>query len=150
MRHLQFIVTALLLMLAVGCSEGPPVDPVARASDNEDVCEAVLRHQFADNAAWAGRQMQAYFILVNREEPTEDFLARFAGNSPPVRNGLDFTAGAGILFRVDQLEWSEDNSYVEVYGSYDAGPQSKAKCRYKATRQNGEWAVTTEQKELGR
>lgn len=149
MRNLLFIVIAVLLLAAAGCSESSSsVDPVVWATDNEDVCEAVLRHQFQDKSGWAGRRVGAYYILVEREEPTEDFLARFSGVTPPVRNGVDFDPSVGVLVRVDLLEWDEkDKDTVVAYGSYDTGAQGTVRLRYRATREGGQWTVTTEEQD---
>lgn len=60
------------------------------AQEKLDICEAVFRYQFEHNASGAQQKAKAYFLKIHNKDPSDEFLARFKGHTPPVKKGSDF------------------------------------------------------------
>jgi hypothetical protein len=81
------------------------------------IYEAVFRHQFIHSGQGLD-SLQAFCLVVQDQNPPDEFLARFASHRPPVRRGSDYGPDAGIQFAVGRIEWL-DAGKVKVYaGSY--------------------------------
>jgi len=123
-------------------------------SSDDDVLEAVFRHQFAHNAAQRREAAALYCLaLGGDQDPSADFLRRFAAHRPPVaaasRCALteggevqDRENGApALLFRVTALRrLGEDEA--EAHAEYLEGWLSGAGSTYRVVRQAGQWVVT--------
>jgi hypothetical protein len=78
----------LILFACVACGL---VFNNAYATDGDDVCEAVFRYQFTNNAAhgWAAAEhrITVFFLSVGEKggDPSDALMKRFAGHQPPVR-----------------------------------------------------------------
>ena len=83
----------------------------ARLSQDNEIIEAVFRHQFNNNASCGQKNSAAVYCLSVGEkyaDPSEQLMKRFAGHTPPVRpvsaciisgNVVDkHTAKRGLLF----------------------------------------------------
>ena len=117
------IPSAILVIatLCAACSAPVTIDPPTPASLELDICEAVFRHQFQHNASAVQQKAAAYFLEIRKEDPSAEFLARFAGNEPQVHAGSKFEIGQGLQFRVVSIEWQDDGSVKVNGGYYEAG-----------------------------
>ncbi len=118
-----FILTISVAAL-LGCASPGTADGVDPAKRDLDVCEAVFRYQFEHNASGVQQDAAAYFLTIRGEDPSPEFLARFAGHRPPVRPGSEFEVGKGLRFRVEGIEWRGDGSARVTGGYYEAGLSS--------------------------
>ena len=93
------------------------VTRAASMSDEEwDICEAVLRHQIFNSAA-GGRGTATAYVEVLGYNPTGAFLDRFQDHQPPVKAGWCFSAGSGVLYRIDAIERTgQDSAEVHEIG----------------------------------
>lgn len=129
----------------------------------EDIREVVFRHQFSNNASGQQQSAQVYFValLVQTDSThqshyidcSDDFMARFAGNVPPVKrfsecsvsgNGVtDTRTGAyGILFRIESIT-EIDPHEAEVTGGYFEGGLSASGNIYRVKWTDG-WVVISD------
>ncbi len=125
-------------------------------TQEEDIREAVFRHQFDHNASGQQKSAHAYCLAVGDKDadPSEDFLKRFAHHKPPVRKASacritasgevidNHTGKRGLLFRVENIRWISDTE-VAVDGGYSEGNVSSSDNTYTVRKQNGRWEVTT-------
>jgi hypothetical protein len=139
-----FALLAVLLLTA--CSNPVTIDPPLRADAELDIFEAVFRHQFEDNASAVQQKAAAYFLVIRDEDPSPEFLARFAGHQPPVRPGSEFEVGKGLQFRVESLEWLDDGG-VKVTGGYYEASLSASGNVYTLEPDGEEWEVTDDEME---
>ncbi|MDE0866076.1 MAG: hypothetical protein OSA98_19995 [Rubripirellula sp.] len=146
----------------IGCSESPPTAThsppgeqesrlqlrqnatIVRVSELDNVLEALFRHQFENNVSGTQQQADSYFLTVKKTNPSPEFLKRFSGHTPPVRNGSNFAIGKGIEFRIDSWIWISDNK-VELTGGYFAGMLNASGNSYTLVRKDGEWVVKNAQ-----
>ncbi len=105
-----------------------------------DICESVFRHQFEHNASGAQQDAAAYFLTIFDRDPSEEFLSRFAGHSPPVRKGSEFAVGKGLKFRVDSIERMGPDK-AQVSGGYYEASESSSGNVYTVVRRKGKWVV---------
>ncbi|HEY7598300.1 MAG TPA: hypothetical protein VH741_00105 [Candidatus Limnocylindrales bacterium] len=128
-------------------------DP-APARDDDDVLEAVFRHQFTHHAALRRETAALYCLaLDDDQDPSADFLRRFAAHLPPVvaasRCALtaegevqDRDNGApALLFRVTALRRLGDDE-AEARAEYLEGWLCGAGSTYRVVRRDGQWVVT--------
>ena len=139
MRPLTLVLIAAALLAA--CSAPAATEPPTRAEQELDICEAVFRHQFENNASAAQQRAAAYFLSVRGKDPTPEFLARFAGDQPPVKAGSGFATGKGLSFRVETIEWLSDGK-VKVTGGYHEASLSASGNDYVVERKGDAWVVT--------
>ena len=139
--HRAMKVIAPLFLLCAFSSLGFAADNV-RESQTDDIREAVFRWQFDHNASSQQKKAQAYFLGVgDRDDPTDEFMKRFANHKPPVRKASACSADAGkgvrdkktgekgLIFRVRKIEWKSDTE-VEVQGGYYEGGLSASSNTY--------------------
>jgi hypothetical protein len=136
----------ILTALLAACSSPPASDPLSPAERELDICEAVFRHQFEDNASAVQQDAAAYFLLIRKKDADPEFLARFAGHQPPVLPGSKFEIGKGLQFRVDSIEW-EDNGSVKVTGGYYEAGLSASGNVYTLEADGDKWVVTADEME---
>ncbi len=153
------VLVALSLFVLSSCDDLGTTPPVERSLD--DIREAVFRYQFLHNASGQQQNAGAYFIglyvtgeptlPVHYVDPSDNLLARFAGNTPPVKKAsestysvqgvFDIHTGArGLLFRIESVT-EIDPDQVEVTGGYFEAGLSASGNVYTVTRTNGRWTV---------
>jgi hypothetical protein len=129
-------IAALVLIAAVlaACASGSSTaSAAARRRAEPAVREAVFRALFEHNASGLGDKAGAYYIRWQEADPDAGFLARFAGQEPPVRPASRCDAGKekgvidretgerGLLFTIDSIEWLSDGEAVVTAKYYEAG-----------------------------
>jgi hypothetical protein len=153
----QLIVFVTVIALFVGCSKQQGIDlqtqdqqdlmasqPKDEEQENLDICEAVFRYQFKHNASFAQQNADAYFIMIFKQDPSDKFLARFTGNTPPVRKGSAFAIGRGLIFSIGSINRIDENT-AQVYGGiYEAGLSSSGNL-YTVVRKSGKWVVAKDE-----
>ena len=155
MRKLTVLVT--IIALFIGCSTQHGVEaetqqhletqvprPGYAQQDNLDICEAVFRYLFKHNASKVQQKAKSYFITIFKQDPSDEFLARFTGNNPPVRKGSDFAIGEGLVFSIGSIiRIGEDTAQV-CGGYYETGLSSSGNI-YTVVRKNGLWVVENDE-----
>jgi hypothetical protein len=147
-------VIPLLLLLTI--AGGSFATDAGRQSHEDDVREAVFRHQFDHNASGLQKSAHAYCLAIQSGEkdsdPSDQFMKRFAHHKPPVRKASachwasiqvveNRTGRSALIFRVSRLTWISDTE-VSVDGGYDEGNQSSSGNTYTVRKRNGKWEVT--------
>jgi len=150
-----------LAVAVAGCSSPPPGP---RSAHREDICEAVFRHELEGHLGVA--EVEVYFLTIEGQDPSADFLARFADLPRPVRPGswatrrgmseamsrrrvawrgmIDKETGMqGRILHIDSLEWASDDE-VLIEGGYYENPLSAAGTTYEVEWKGGRWIVTGE------
>jgi hypothetical protein len=128
-----------------------------RARQVDDIREAVFRWQFDHNASGQQKKAKVYFLRLQGKEgdPTDEFMKRFAGHSPPVRKASacesdakkgvrDKTTGEmGLVFWISNVRWKSDTE-VELGGGYDESSRSASSNAYVVKKVDGKWKVTSD------
>ena len=149
---MRIIFAAFLLFL--GALIARPADP-GREAQTDDVLEAALRYKFAHNGSGLQNKGTAYFVSLGDKanDPSDDFIKRFARHTPPVRkvsgcrydNGgfvLDRETGKkGLLFRIKGVTWKSDTEAKVEIGYYEQG-LSADWSTYALSKEKGKWKVT--------
>jgi hypothetical protein len=131
-----------------------------RASQEDDIREAVFRWQFNHNASGQQWTASAYFLEVNQGdgEPSDEFMRRFADHKPPARKKsacrTSFregvvdkkTGGKGLIFSVTSMIWISDTEVVVAGGYYEAN-LSASWNTYTLKKDKGKWKVTNDKLE---
>lgn len=153
MVRLTPILLLLLFSLASLASDSD------RTGQEDDIREAVFRHQFEYNASGQQKTAHAYClaILVNDKDsdPSEQLIKRFAHHKPPVRKWSacrwtaiqvveNRTGRPALIFSVGKIEWISD-AEVSVGGGYEEGNVSSSGNAYILKKQDGKWTVTKDQ-----
>jgi hypothetical protein len=129
-----------------------------RAADEADILEAVFRYQFSHNDSFMKSSAISYYLsfggLLNLKgkDVGDEFLNRFAGNTPPVRKSSEAnihviegvtdkrTGMKGLIFEVRRIKWvSEDE--VRVDGGYYENGTSASDEVYTVKREARKWVV---------
>jgi hypothetical protein len=133
-----------------------------RQAEEDDVREVLFKHLIF-NAAGAQRGFRVYFLSVGetwtnssprtlREDPSDEFMKRFADRTPPVRKvsscedrGKDVvekeTSRPGLIFTVRKLKWISKTE-IEASGSvYQAGLAAHW-ATYTLMKVGGKWKIT--------
>ena len=127
--------------------------PVEPAREDDDIIEAVLRHEWA---RFAGGGVKYAFIFIRfpnqQDNPPPEFMARFEGHEPrvlpacfadPGMNGVRHwygEKGRGIILRVTELR-RVGLDRAEVEGGHHAGGRSSSRRTYSVERREGRWVV---------
>jgi hypothetical protein len=140
-----------------------PVAPAAapdRSSQGLDILEAVFRYQFEHNSSGVSQQSLDYFFLSlgtcgrDDRDPSNEFLARFAGHVPPVEPWSaaypDKWMGAfhrkdrgrGILLRLSGIRWVDEHT-IELEGGHQHSNRNGSGNTYRVKHRNGEWSVVS-------
>lgn len=120
-----------------------------------DLFETFFRYKFENNASAQKQEAEAYFLEIEGEDPSPEFLARFKGHSPPVKRGSEFVMGSGIviegetpiegnglLFRIDTYKWiGLFGNCVKISGGYSEGELSASWASYIWIRRKGKWKL---------
>lgn len=149
------IMLPLLLMFTSGClTFAADTD---RLSQEEDIREAVFRHQFDHNASGQQKRAAMYCLSVGQNgiDPSDEFMKRFANHKPPIRKRSECdadpvrgviekrTGNLGLIFRAQGITWISDKE-VEVAGGYYEGGLSASGNTYTVTKQHGKWIVSND------
>ena len=148
---------AYLFLLFGFASLGLAADK-ARESQTDDIREAVFRWQFDHNASGQQTNAQVYFLEVGQkgDDPSDEFMKRFAGHKPPVRKKSACNAAPGkgvfdkktgqqgLIFRATSIDWKSD-AEVDVQGGYYEAGLSSSGNTYTLKKKNGKWKVTNDQ-----
>jgi hypothetical protein len=133
--------------------------------------EAVFRHLFERGVSADQWKPPAYFLTVDGKDPSDVFLARFSGHTPPVGPGSRFVpVDEGIRKRVigrprvsvktkerakPRVEFPHrrgvhfrieevrrvDENTFEMTGHCHMGNLATSRCQYRATWEAGKWKV---------
>ena len=127
-----------------------------------DLFEAFFRYKFENNHSGAQQGAEGYFLQIEGKDPSLEFMARFAGHSPPVRKGSEFVSewvtipqddgtvlfsgrNNGLLFRIDSCQWVGwgwfTRDHVEICGGYDEASLSASSASYIWKRDRFGWAL---------
>jgi hypothetical protein len=157
----RLFIAVLLILTVSGCGDSSTAPKVTQSSDDNDIREAVYRHQFLHNASGQQQQAAVYFLAVcslidstqgwRTADPSPELMLRFAGHTPPVKpwsacrsvcgDVLDtLTLARGLLFRTEAIRRITADS-VEVDGGYYEGNLSASGNRYTLRRSSGIWIV---------
>jgi hypothetical protein len=126
----------ICLILLAGC----PKVVKDRTAEQSDIFEIVLRHQIAANDSAKQNNARAYCLTILFQDPSDEFMARFKDNQPPVKKGSEFEEGKDLQFSVSYFKWIEDKT-IEVKGSYYEGNLSAGGCKYHIILENGKWII---------
>jgi len=120
--------------------------------ETDNIREATFRYMFAKNASGQQQAAKVYCLSVEDQDPADDFMHRFANDTPPVKKASQCTASAregvrdketgarGLAFRVDKLTKKED-SRAEVDGGYYEAGLSASGNTYSLEKKEGVWKV---------
>ncbi len=147
------LVVSLILLLLCRCSATEQGESLSRAED--DIREAVFRYQFKFNVSGWRESASAFFLsLEEGEDPTPEFLHRFADHRPVVRpisastlepgtaQILDQSTGLpALVFRIDDIRWLTDDR-AEVDGGYYEASESATGNTYRVVKESGRWVVS--------
>jgi hypothetical protein len=151
---------------AAAAPDTPP-DADASASDadasalsvDDQVREALFRYLFEHNESGSKDSAKVYFLAIvdergKQQDPSREFLARFAGHRPRVEpvsrmaSNATFegvrhreTGDRGLLFHVGAITRVSDDA-VEVEGGYYEANLSASGGTYLVERKDGVWVVT--------
>jgi hypothetical protein len=134
----------IIFLSSCGNEQAKILDP-----ETLDLFETFFRYKFDNNYSGAQKNADAYFLEIQGEDPSPEFLARFKGHSPPVKKGSDFVLadgiveGNGLLFRIDSYRWIGrfNKNSVEIRGGYDEGNLSASWASYIWVIKNGKWKL---------
>ena len=146
-----------LISIALMYSLLPFIPSAANVSDEEnDIREAVYRYMFADAAPTSEPGTLTVLCISfdkNGPDPSDAFIARFAGHKPPVRkasrckwgdNGgvVDRRSGKPAAFYyVPNIDWLT-LSKVEAYGETYLGNMGAMGSSYVVEKIKGKWVLT--------
>lgn len=144
----KLTVLVAIIALFIGCSKQQVIEADTQSQgktqvpqpENLDICETVFRYQFKHNASLVQQNAKAYFIMIFKQDPPDVFLARFKGNTPPVRKGSEFAIGEGLIFCIRSINRIDENT-VHVSGGYYEAELSSSGNIYTVVRKNGQWVV---------
>ncbi len=135
-----FIVCLITIVVLSSCGklEGEPQGEPLYKDDTLDLFEAFFRYKFENNHSGAQQNADAYFLQIEKKDPSPKFLGRFKKHSPPVKKGSEFVMGKGLLFRIDSYKQVGRNS-VEIRGGYYEGNLSASWATYIGLKEKGKW-----------
>lgn len=102
--------------------------------------EAFFSYLFINNVSGAQQNATAYYLKIKEKDPSQEFLSRFRGHSPPIKEASAFVEGEGLEFRIDDCKQIDDDTF-EITGGYYEGNLSASGGKYRLTCKNGEWNV---------
>ena len=127
------------------CSPSPKIN---RIKAQDDIRETIFRYQFAQFQHSSAR---VYFLTIEGQDPSDDFMQRFADSKSFVKKGsearqaphavVSSTGERGVVCDVGPVRWLDDKS-AEVIGSYQVGNQSAAHFTLTLKCEKEKWKVT--------
>jgi hypothetical protein len=134
----------------------PPVEaPRIEMADEDDLREAVFRHQFDHNASGQQRAAKVLCLQIEgKRDPSSALLRRFEGNEPLVkkaslctfkqgsaRGGVqDETGARGLIFRIDSIRRTGPDTAVVEGGYFEAGLSASGNV-YELAKEGERWVV---------
>jgi len=147
---LRFAVAMLTFIVGVGASTGWYLfrPRFSRTVEEANIVEAVFRNQIAEESRSEGKAV--VFLSVGQEDPSDEFIKRFADISPVRKisqankrgDGVTDkqTGERGIILDVRRVEWTSDAEVRVGVGTYAwSWGQSGSVCR--VVHQNEKWVV---------
>ena len=136
---------AITMLSSCGAILSPEDDPQA---ETFDLFEAFFRYKFDHNSSGSQQNAEAYFLEIEGEDPSPEFLARFKGHSPPVKRGSEFVMwsefvkGNGLLFRIDSYnQFGLFGNRAKISGGYAEGDLSASWGSYIWVKRKGKWEL---------
>jgi hypothetical protein len=133
-------------------------DPPSRVKAEDDIREATFLYQFQHLTTQQVANAKFHCLVYGDKEagPSDQFLKRFAGHQPPIKNAaLVYGSGDGyftkgshdrvLLFRVTHIKWVTD-SEVEVGGGCLDGSSTDSPHIYSLRKEKDKWVVTKDVK----
>lgn len=163
------ILFALAVFIPWGFSQNSPA-VTGKSADEQEIYALVIRSQMqdwirsgddgeaeakskSDKAIATSLNFRIFFISINHKDPSDDFMNRFRdiprtmkkissaqpdkGPHTPVDKS---TQKAGIIFSVDSILWSDQDS-AEVQGGYYCGGLCAAGITFSVRREDGKWVI---------
>ena len=152
----------IVILSSCGKLKGELQGETLYKDDTLDLFEAFFRYKFENNYSGAQQNADAYFLRIEKKDPSPKFLGRFKKHSPPVKKGSEFVMGKdvylwkqwaqlrkkgsefvmgkGLLFQIRSYKQVGRNS-VEIRGGYYEGPLSASWATYIWVRKNGKWVL---------
>ena len=130
---------------------------VALEKEENNIREAAFRFQFGHYATGEQKSAKVYFLACgeSKPDPSDEFMSRFAGHTPPVSKLSACEANAikgvhdkktgeqGVVFTVSYfINWDSTNTAF-VTGTYYSG-RSFSENSFYLKKENGNWKVTNE------
>ena len=127
-----------------------------RAAEEDSIREAVFRHQFQYNASGQRQHANAYCLSIRsadkNTDPSDEFMKRFYGQTPPVRKGSEChwtqahvvenrTGKPALIFSISKITWVSDTEVIVDGGYAEAGLSSSGNT-YTVKKRDGKWTVT--------
>jgi len=147
------VVAAVTAAVFASLGRDAPPQGEARAAEELNIQEALLRYQFKHNASSQRAGAQVYCVTVRGADPDEALLQRFARHAVPVRKAssckvsgrvLDPTTGAlGLALDVEQVEWLSSDE-VTVNGGYYEASLSASRNAYRLRKQGNHWTAVAD------
>jgi hypothetical protein len=169
------LVFLLVLAAGAGCQRRPaeptptgaqtsdavrpvPKPLISRSAYEDDVLEAVFRHQFGHDASGLQWRARVFFLSVYDRDPSNNLMDRFERHEPPVKRVSECEISAkargtsaiwvvdsntgepGLIYRVERITWVSD-AEAEVTGGYYAGGRAGSGNLYRVVREGEEWVV---------
>lgn len=139
---------ALFIISLVFCFSCSPSSKINRIKAQNDIREAIFRYQFAQFQHSSAR---VYFLTIEGQDPSEDFMQKFAESKSFVKKGsearqaphavVSATGERGVVCDVGPVKWLDEKS-VEVIASYQVGNQSAAHFTLTVKSEQGKWKIT--------
>ncbi len=164
MKTLLMIAAVALLGIS-SCSDLGTPPPVERSLD--DIRETVFRYMFLHNASSLQQSAPVYFIGLmgpakfpghgTYSDPSEDLMARFSRNVPPVKKFSECTRNTygvfdtstgvrALLFRVETIIKINDDEVEVTGGYYEAGLNAGGNI-YTVRRIDERWIVVKDEED---
>lgn len=147
------VVAAVTAGVFASLGRDAPPQGEARAAEELNIHEALLRYQFKHNASSQRESARVYCLTVLGTDPDEALLQRFARHAVPVRKAsscevsdrvLDPTTGAlGLALSVEQVAWVSSDE-VTVKGGYYEASLSASHNVYRLRKQGNHWTVVAD------
>ncbi len=152
----NFYFSLLLAFLTIGCAHTAELKTMPA---NDDIREALFRFIFSNNASAGQKNVDYYFLSIEKKDPTTEFLNRFQGekpqvlpssqakfNPPPDQESLggiihQSLGGTGLKFGIGKIDWI--NKYkVSISWSYYENMLSGSFNVATLKLKNNAWVVT--------
>ena len=121
-------------------------DDTIRKTQEDDIRESVFRYQFDHNTSKLQKTAKAYYLTVGGKvlDPSDEFMKRFAGHTPPVRKLSEWRKGGeGLSFRIMSMRWVSDTE-VRVGGGCGDEVGTGSCNTFTVKRDSGGWKVATD------
>ena len=148
-KHKMCVLVVSCLAITIQSSCGDILSPAGDLqAETLNLFEVFFRYKFDTNGSAQKQDAEAYFLEIEGEDPSPEFLARFKGHSPPVKKGSEFVAastfveGNGVLFRIDSHQWiGLLRNCVKISGGYSEADLSASWGSYIWVRRKGKWEL---------